>query len=151
MAREDLFPPLRLREVVGILLVVAAAVAAIAVEVTTSHPAKHPTGSVAKRIASGRGSYDVVFPPHTTLSEARAIALQPFPKDARVIFYSEKAYCATEVVTSRELERRVPPGVFGIEFLSRANRSQTLPLLNEHEVRSALVVVLDSTQSQPSC
>ena len=122
MALDDRFPPLGLREAVAILLVIGAAVAAIAVEVTTSHPAKHLKGPVAKRLTAGRGAYDLDFPPHTTLAEARAIALRPFPKDARRIFYSVKAYCAIEVAVAllnapRFPSRPAPNGSVCVELL----------------------------------
>ena len=150
MSHDAVVPPLRLREVLLVLLVVAAAVAAIVVKTVTSHPG-NPAGNVADRLASGRGAYEVTFPPHTTLAEARAIVLKPFPRDVRTTFYAVLAYCATQVVTSRELERKAPSGVVGMEFLSQSKRSDRLPLLDENDVRRALVALLDSTQGQPGC
>ena len=150
MERDAFVSPLRLREIILVLLVVAAGAAAVIVKVVTSHQGK-ATGSVEHRLKVGRGASQITFPPQTTLARAREIALGTFPGDARTIFYSEKAYCATEVVTSLTLARRAPPGIVGIEFLSKPKRADEFPLLDRKDVRRAIVVALDSTQGQPSC
>jgi hypothetical protein len=142
-------PRLRMREVLAIVRLVGAVIGIVAAKSTSSGSVT--TGRVAERLKAGRGAYTVLLRHGTTLAQARAKVLEPFPRDSKVKVFVVKAYCAVEVVTSRELERTSPSGVVAIEFVTGSRNKNSFALLNTHDVTRALVGRLDSTESTPSC
>jgi hypothetical protein len=150
MASDEFTPRLRIREVLLVVLSIGAVVAVFVIRsVTAAKPSL--AAPLAQRLKINGGNYQLHFPPHTTLAEARAVAERGFPRDTRRKYYSEKAFCIVEVLTSISLERRVSPGVVAIEFLSPQKRADEFPLLDKRNIATATVSLLDSTEVTPSC
>jgi len=150
VAGHEIFPRLRLREVVLVLLVISAGVATLLVNVATSGHVKI-TGPASERLVKSGGSYAMSFPQHTSLVRARATALQPFPSNTRTVFYVEEPFCVTLIVRSPLLEYKVPPGVVDIEFLTTPKSPDALPYFNEKNVNTVLVTLSSSPDQRPSC
>ena len=150
MAGHEIFPRLRLREVVLVLLVISAGVATLLVNVATSGHVKI-TGPASERLVKSGGSYAMSFPQHTSLVRARATALQPFPSNTRTVFYVEGPFCVTLIVSSPQLEYKVPPGVVDLEFLTTPKSPNALPYFDKNNVNTVLVTLLSSSDQRPSC
>jgi hypothetical protein len=146
----DIFPRLRLREIVLVLLVIAGGVTALLVNVATSGHVKI-TGPEWHRLVKSGGSYTLSFPDHTSLRKARAMALQPFPRDTLTTFYDEKAFCATQIVLSKRLAFRYPPGVVDIEYQTIPKDPNALPYFNKENVNTVLITALNNPDDRPSC
>jgi len=147
---SDIFPRLRLREVVIVLLVILGGLTALLVNVKTSGHVKI-TGPAWHRLVKSGGSYVLTLPNHTSLAKARTIALQPFPRDTKTTFYVEKAFCVTQIVLSNQLAFRYPPGAVDIEYQTIPKDENALPFLNKENVNSVLVTALNSPDDRPSC
>ena len=150
MAVGDIFPRLRLREVVLVLLVIIGGVTALLVNVATSGHVKI-TGPEWHRLTKSGGSYIVTLPAHTSLSSAKKVALQPFPRDTQTTFYVEKAFCVTQIVRSNQLAFRYPPGAVDIEYQTIPKNENALPFLDKKNVNTVLVTALNDPGDRPSC
>jgi hypothetical protein len=146
----DMFPRLRLREVLIVLLVIIGGLTALLVNVATSGHVKI-TGPAWHRLVKSGGSYTLSLPAHTTLAKARTIALQPFPRDTRTTFYSEKPFCVTQIVLSNQLAFRYPPGAVDIEYQTIPQNQDALPFLDTKNVNSVIVTALNNPDDRPSC
>jgi hypothetical protein len=146
----DVFPRLGLREVVLVLLVIIGGLAALLVNVATSGHVKI-TGPAWHRLVKSGGSYTLTLPGHTSLAKARAIALQPFPRDTRTTFYEEKAFCVTQIVQSNQLAFRYPPGAVDLEFQTISKEKNALPYLDKKNINTVLVTALNNPDDRPSC
>ncbi len=146
----DIFPRLGLREVLIVLLVIGGGLAALIINVRTSGHVKI-TGPAWRRLAKSGGSYTLSLPDHTTLSRARTIALQPFPPDTRTTFYVEKPFCVTQIVLSRQLAVRYPPGAVDIEYQTTPKNPSVLPFFSKKNVNTVLITALDNPDDRPSC
>lgn len=130
--------------------VICAGIAVLLVNVAVSGHVK-VTGPAWKRLLKTGGNYELVFPAHTTLAQARAQTLRQFPADTKTIFYVEQPICATQIVTAPLLELKVPPGVVDIEFLTVPKNPNAIPLLHKNDVDQVLVTLLNSPDQRPSC
>jgi hypothetical protein len=146
----DIFPRLRLREVVILLLVIGAGVAALLVNVKTSGHEKL-TGPAWRRLLKSGGTYELNLPDRTSLAKARAIALQPFPRDTKTTFYVEKPFCATQIVLSKQLAFRYPPGAVDIEYQTIPKDKNAMPFFSKKHVNTVIVTALDNPDDRPSC
>jgi hypothetical protein len=146
----DIFPRLRLREILIVLLVIAGGLTALFVNVRTSGHVKI-TGPEWHRLLKSGGSYSLSMPIHTSLAEARTIALQPFPHDTRTTFYSEGPFCVTQIVQSQKLASRYPPGAVDVEYQTIPKDPNALPYLDKKNVNTVLVTALDNPDDRPSC
>ena len=150
VAMGDVFPRLRLLEIVIVLLVIGGGLAALLVNVRTSGHVKI-TGPEWHRLQKSGGSYSLSLPIHTPLAKARTIALQPFPHDTRTTFYVEKPFCATQIVLSNQLAFRYPPGAVDIEYQTIPKDPNALPFFNKKNVNTVLVTALNNPDDRPSC
>jgi hypothetical protein len=146
----DIFPRLRLREVVIVLLVIIGGLTALLVNVATSGHVKL-TGPAWHRLVKSGGNYTLSLPTHTTLAQARKIALQPFPPDTETRFYSEKVVCATQIVSSDQLALRYPPGAVDIEYMTIPRDKNAVPFFNKKNVNTVIVTALNNPDDRPSC
>jgi hypothetical protein len=146
----DIFPKLRLREVVIVLLVIAGGLTALLVNFKTSGNVKI-TGPEWHRLAKSGGSYILTLPAHTSLAKARTIALRPFPHDTRTTFYVEKPFCATQIVLSDKLALKYPPGAVDIEYQTIPKDPNALPFFHRNNVNTVLVTALNNPDDRPSC
>ena len=150
MAVGDIFPRLRPREVVLVLLVIIGGVTALLVNVATSGHVKI-TGPEWRRLVKSGGGYIVTLPARTSLSRAKTIALQPFPRDTRTTFYVEKPFCVTQIVRSNQLAFRYPPGAVDVEYQTIPKNENALPFLDKKNVNTVLVTALSDPGDRPSC
>ncbi len=150
MAGNDIFPRLRLREVVLVLIVIIAGLTVLLVNVAVSGHVK-VTGPAWKRLIKTGGDYELVYPRNTTLAQARVLTFRQFPPDTRTIFYVEKPFCATQIVTAPLLDEKVPPGTVDIEFLTEPKNPNAIPFFDKKNVDKVLVTLLNSPDQRPSC
>jgi hypothetical protein len=146
----DIFPRLRLREILIVLLVIAGGLTALFVNVRTSGHVKI-TGPEWHRLVKSGGSYTLSLPAHTPLAKARTIALQPFPNDTQTTFYVEQPFCVTQIVQSQKLASRYPPGAVDVEYQTIPKDPNALPYLDKKNVNTVLVTALDNPDDRPSC
>jgi hypothetical protein len=150
MRKDDVFPRLRLGEVVVLLLVVAGGLTALIVNARSSRPPRL-VGPAAHRLDVSHGNYWMAFPRRTTVANARHRVLATFPSDTQTIDFIEKAFCDVLIVRSDRLSQLgLFPGVVDIEFLTGRTPSK-LTLFRSHDVNLALITLLQSPDQRPSC